>query len=139
MQTKESAFTPQRQGSFLNLIITIAICAGIGWLVLRACSAVTTSNVELPSISTTENTAIATDVPAIQKYCFGGKCVSVKMCTAVNDECGDMEQGPPADYGTGFHVSADGRSRPNPPKGWHWASCPEGQHVFITNEGIVCK
>jgi hypothetical protein len=121
MQVKESAFTPQRQGSFLNLLITIAICAGIAWLVLRACSAVTTSKVELPSIAKPEATAIATSVPAIQQYCFNGKCVSVKMCTAVNDECGSMEQGPPADYGTGFHVSADSRTRPNPPAGWKWA------------------
>lgn len=121
MQVKESAFTPQRQGSFLNLLITIAICAGIAWLVLRACSAVTTSKVELPSIAKPEATAIATSVPAIQQYCFNGKCVSVKMCTAVNDECGSMEPGPKADYGTGFHTSADGRTRPNPPAGWKWA------------------
>lgn len=55
------------------------------------------------------------------KYCINGKCTQVKLCTAVNDECGSMVQGPPADYGTGFHVSADGRTRPNPPAGWKWA------------------
>lgn len=42
-------------------------------------------------------------------------------CTAVSDECGDMTPGPRADYGTGYHVSADGRVRPNPPAGWKWA------------------
>lgn len=42
-------------------------------------------------------------------------------CTAISDECGDMTPGPRADYGTGYHVSADGRVRPNPPQGWKWA------------------
>ena len=47
--------------------------------------------------------------------------VKVKMCTAISAECGDMTQGPKANYGTGFHTSADGRQRPNPPAGWKWA------------------
>lgn len=55
------------------------------------------------------------------KYCYNGKCEQVKLCTGVSDECGSMVQGPPADYGTGFHTSADGRVRPNPPAGWKWA------------------
>lgn len=56
-----------------------------------------------------------------QNYCANGQCVSVKMCTAVSDECGDMTPGKPADYGTGTHKSADGRTRPNPPAGWQWS------------------
>ncbi len=56
-----------------------------------------------------------------KQYCDEVKCVQVKLCTAVSDECGDMTQGPKADYGTGFHKSADGRQRPNPPAGWKWA------------------
>lgn len=56
-----------------------------------------------------------------RNYCVNGSCVKVKMCTAISDECGDMTQGPKADYGTGFHKSADGRTRPNPPAGWKWA------------------
>lgn len=132
MQTKESAFTPQRQGSFLNLLITIVICAGIAWLVLRACSAATT-NIELPSVSHAEPTAEVRRV-----YTSDGK-TEVKMCTEVGGDCASIEPGPPDDYGTGFHVSADGRTRPNPPKGWKWASCPEGQHVFTTDQGIVCQ
>jgi hypothetical protein len=116
MQVKESAFTPQRQGSFLNLLITIAICAGIGWLVLRACSAVS-----LPQLTDAKPQATALATAEIRQYCENGKCVKVTMCTAVSDECGSMEQGPKADYGTGFHVSADGRVRPNPPQGWKWA------------------
>ncbi len=55
------------------------------------------------------------------KYCYDGKCVQVKLCTAISDECGDMTEGKPADYGTGFHISADGGKRPNPPAGWKWA------------------
>lgn len=117
MQTKESAFTPQRQGSFLNLLITIAICAGIAWLVIRACSA--TSSIELPSIGKAEPTAAATaEVRRI--YSVDGK-TEVQMCTAVGGDCASIEPGPKADYGTGFHVSADGRTRPNPPAGWKWA------------------
>jgi hypothetical protein len=117
MQTKESAFTPQRQGSFLNLLITIVICAGIAWLVLRACS-----SVSLPQFSTDakpQATAIAT--AEIRQYCEKGNCVKVTMCTAVGGDCASIEPGPKADYGTGFHVSADGRTRPNPPVGWKWA------------------
>ncbi len=56
-----------------------------------------------------------------KQYCDEVKCVQVKLCTAASDECGDMTQGPKADYGTGFHKSADGRQRPNPPAGWKWA------------------
>jgi len=56
-----------------------------------------------------------------RNYCVNGQCVKVKLCTAISDECGSMVQGPKADYGTGFHVSADGRTRPNPPAGWKWA------------------
>lgn len=115
MQTKESAFTPQRQGSFLNLLITIVICAGIAWLVIRACSAVTDSKIELPSISKAEPTAETHNV-----YTANGK-TTVQMCTAVGGDCASIEPGSKADYGTGFHVSADGRTRPNPPKGWKWA------------------
>lgn len=59
----------------------------------------------------------ATSADEYRNYCFNGSCVKVKMCTAVSDECGDMTQGPKADYGTGYHVSADGRTRPNPPAG----------------------
>lgn len=118
MQVKESAFTPQRKSSFGNMILTIAICAGVAWLVIRACSA----DSALPSQS---QAPIAT--PATQQYCENGNCVKVTMCTAVSDECGSMEQGPKADYGTGHHVSADGRKRPNPPAGlWH------GQVVYQT-------
>jgi hypothetical protein len=56
-----------------------------------------------------------------RNYCVNGQCVKVKMCTAISDECGSMEQGPKADYGTGYHTSADGRTRPNPPVGWKWS------------------
>jgi len=56
-----------------------------------------------------------------QNYYANGKRIQVKMCTAVSDECGSMEQGKPADYGTGYHTSADGRTRPNPPAGWQWS------------------
>jgi hypothetical protein len=131
MQTKESAFTPQRQLISGNMIVMIIICAGIAWLVLRACSA--TTSIESPSISKPEATAEVRRV-----YTSDGK-TEVEMCTEVGGDCASIEQGPKADYGTGFHVSADGRTRPNPPKGWHWASCPEGQHVFTTDQGIVCK
>lgn len=44
----------------------------------------------------------------------------VAECTAVGGDCASQELGPPADYGTGFHTSADGRTRPNPPAGWQW-------------------
>lgn len=117
MQTKESAFTPQRQGSFLNLLITIVICAGIAWLVLRACS-----SVSFPQLSTDakpQATAIAT-AEIHRVYTSDGK-TEVQMCTAVGGDCASIEPGPKADYGTGFHVSADGRTRPNPPAGWKWA------------------
>lgn len=132
MQTKESAFTTQRKSSFGNMIIMIAICAGIAWLVLRGCSATTSSNIELPLIQAEANAEV-------RQFCENGKCIKVQMCTEVGGDCASMEQGPKADYGTGFHVSADGRTRPNPPKGWHWASCPAGQRVFTTDQGIVCK
>lgn len=96
-----------------------------------------------------------------RNYCVNGACVKVKMCTAVNDECGtmghdgtdsevnnfdhdavwaevdaQMQRGeiPPipetasvrvpvqnANPPAGYHVSADGRVRPNPPAGWKWA------------------
>lgn len=114
MQVKESAFTTQRKSSFGNMILTIAICAGIAWLVLRGCSAATSSSIELPSIS-------AAPTAEVRQYCENDKCIDVPMCTAVSAECGSMEPGPKADYGTGYHVSADGRTRPNPPAGWKWA------------------
>lgn len=63
----------------------------------------------------------ATSADEYRNYCFNGECVKVKMCTAISAECGDMTQGPKANYGTGFHTSADGRQRPNPPAGWKWA------------------
>lgn len=63
----------------------------------------------------------ATSADEYRNYCFNGECVKVKMCTAISAECGDMTQGPKANYGTGFHTSADGRQRPNPPAGWTWA------------------
>lgn len=129
MQTKESAFTPQRQLISGNMIVMIMICAGIAWLVLRACN----GNTELPSTSNT-----TTGIEVRRVYTSDGK-IEVEMCTQVGGDCASIEQGPKADYGTGYHVSADGHTRPNPPKGWKWASCPEGQHVFTTDQGIVCK
>ena len=63
----------------------------------------------------------ATSTDEYRNYCTSGNCVKVKLCTAISDECGVMTQGPKADYGTGFHTSADGRQRPNPPAGWKWA------------------
>jgi len=117
MQTKESAFTTQRKSSFGNMILMISICAGIAWLGLRACSA--PSNIELPSMSQPIATA------EVRQSCQNGKCAQVSMCTAISDECGSMEQGPKANYGTGYHTSADGRTRPNPPVGWKWAGKKE--------------
>jgi len=61
-------------------------------------------------------------VPAGMHRVFSeGHYINVPECTAVTDECGSMELGKPADYGTGTHVSADGRVRPNPPAGWEWS------------------
>lgn len=118
MQTKESAFTKERKLVTGNMIIMIILCAGVAWLVLRACAANTSSTIELPSVS---QPAAPVAEPSTQQYCIDGKCVKVTMCTAINEDCGSIEPGPKADYGTGYHVSADGGTRPNPPKGWKWA------------------
>jgi len=74
-----------------------------------------------PAIRIVGQVAATDEGKGYGKYCINGKCVQVKLCTAVSDECGSMAQGPKADYGTGFHASADGRIRPNPPAGWKWA------------------
>jgi hypothetical protein len=58
--------------------------------------------------------------PGYRRYMTANGSVDVKMCTAESADCGSIAIGKPANYGTGTHVSADGRSRPNPPAGlWH--------------------
>jgi len=120
MHTNESAFTPQRTRSAGNMFLTIVILAAIAWFIYYF------FHVTTPTITVSDKpaaTVIAT--PETRQSCYNGKCVAVVMCTAVGGDCASIVQGPPADYGTGFHMSADGRRRPNPPAGWHFH--PDGQ------------
>lgn len=110
--TFESAFTPKREHSFANLIVTIGVLAGIGWLVMRFFfNAPTAETKYLDSHIKPETTVVG------QYGWYNGQRIT--MCAAVNSDCGTLELGKPADYGAGFHTSADGRVRPNPPAGQH--------------------
>jgi len=135
MHTNESAFTPQRTRSAGNMFLTIVILAAIAWFIYYFFHVTTPTVIDKP-IATPAAQVIAT--PETRQSCYNGKCVAVVMCTAVGGDCASIEQGPPADYGTGFHDSGEGatvlnsgvvyqnhRKRPNPPAGWHFH--PDGQ------------
>jgi hypothetical protein len=104
-------------GTIMVVLLAVVVIFAIGYGVKWAWDKFT---VPAPVSAIIEKATSSDAVAGYRNYCVNGQCVKVKMCTAISDECGSMEQGPKADYGTGYHTSADGRTRPNPPAGWKW-------------------
>lgn len=145
----------------LAIVIVFAVGYGIKW-------AWDKFTVPAPVSAIIEKATSGEPDAGYRQYCENGKCVLVKMCTAVNAYCAasyDAKPGPQAgdiveevnnfDHDAawaevdaqmqrgeivpipesqsvrvsvqnanppaGYHVSADGRVRPNPPAGWKWA------------------
>lgn len=122
-QSEMPPVMPRQRGSVWNALFYVVLFMAIGYAVWWWFATPDTKMIEQTPITTV-------DTSVMHKVCNGGECFAVRMCTAVGGDCASMEPGPAANYGTGFHVSADGRTRPNPPAGFVWASCPAGLRFY---------
>lgn len=64
------------------------------------------------------------------------QCVSISYSDGTVGGCASHVPGPKADYGTGFHTGADGRSRPNPPAG---SAAGDGHVTYYQCKGDKTK
>lgn len=114
-------FIQSAVGFVVVMAIVVAVLFGVFYFGKMAYNHFTAPAAQ-PVVTTAPQASVEpVSKPETHRVYIGGKYEEVVECTKVTDDCGSMELGKPADYGTGTHVSADGRTRPNPPAGWEWS------------------